>query len=70
VNCVSILRDECSSSTGTCQTSSGDGNQLRFVNAEEFTDVAVEEDPTPSTSAVIQRETAVGFASVCVQHYA
>jgi hypothetical protein len=49
---MAILRDEL----GSCQTSSGDGNQFLFVNAEDFTDIEVEEDP--STCAVMKPETA------------
>ena len=60
-NCMAILRDECGSCTGTCQTSSGDGNQFLFVNVEEFVDIEVEEDP--STSAVIKPEPAVSCVS-------
>ena len=62
-NCMGVLRDECGSCTGTCQTLPGDGNQFLFVNAEEFTDIKVEEDPKPITSAVIQPEPAVSCVS-------
>jgi len=62
-NCMAILRDEL----GSYQTSSGDGNQFLFVNAEEFTDIEVEEDP--STSAVIKPEPAVSCVSVYVALY-
>jgi translation elongation factor P/translation initiation factor 5A len=54
---MTILRDEL----GSCQTSSGDGNQFLFVNVEEFTDIEVEEDP--STSVVIKPEPAVSCVS-------
>ena len=64
-NYMAVLQDKCGSYTGTCQTSSGDGNQSCFVNAEGFTDIEVEEDPRPSTSAVIQTEPAVSCVSVC-----
>ena len=63
-NCMAVLRDECGSRTDTCQTSSGDGNQFLFVNAEDFMDIEVEEDPKPSTSAVIKPEPVVSFVSV------
>lgn len=59
-NCMAILRDELRS----CQRSSRDGNQFLFVNAEEFTDIEVEEDPKPITSAVIKPEPAVSCVSV------
>ena len=52
-----MLRDELRS----CQTSSGDGNQFLFVNAEEFTDIEVEEHP--STSAFIKPESVVSCVS-------
>jgi len=55
---MAILRDEL----GSCQTSSGDGNQFLFVNAEDFTDIEVEEDP--STCAVMKPETAVSCVSI------
>jgi translation elongation factor P/translation initiation factor 5A len=60
---MAVLRDECGSCTGTYQTLSGDGNQFLFVNAEEFTDIEVEEDPKPTTSAVIHPEPAVSCVS-------
>jgi len=69
-NCMGVLRDECGSCAGTCQTLSGDGNQFLFVNAEESMDIRVEEDSKPITSAVIQPEPAVSCVSVCVQRYA
>jgi hypothetical protein len=69
-NCVAVLRNECDLCTDTCQTSSGDGNQFLFVNAEEFRDIEVEEDPKPSTSSVIKPEAVVSCVPVCVRHYA
>jgi len=56
-NCMAVMLDECGSCTGMCQTSSGDGNQSCFVNAEGFMDI-VEEEPRPSTFAVMQPEPA------------
>jgi len=54
---MAILRDEL----GSCQTLSGDGNQFLFVNADDFTDIEMEEDP--STSTVIKPEPAVSCVS-------
>jgi len=52
-NSRGVLQDECGSCIGTCQTLCGD----------EFTDIKVEEDPKPSTSASIQHEPVVSCVS-------
>jgi hypothetical protein len=61
-NCTANLRDESGLFSGTCSTSSEDGNQFIFVKVEEASvefEPEVKEDPWPSTSEIIQPEPAV-----------
>jgi hypothetical protein len=59
-NCMDILKSEPGSRIGTCQMSSGDGNQVVGIK--------VEEDPWPAKSTGIKAEHAVSL-SVYIQGY-
>jgi len=64
---LQICVDIHGSCTETCATLSGNGNQFLFVNIDEVADIKVEEDPEPTTSALIKTEPAVSlFVYVCV----
>jgi ferredoxin len=62
-NCV----DMCGSCTERCATLSGNGNQFLFVNIDEVADIKVEEDPEPTTSALIKNEPTV--SCLCMSVY-
>jgi hypothetical protein len=61
-NCV----DTQGSCTETCAALSGHGNQFLFVNIDEVTDIKVEEDPEPTTSALSKTGPAVSCLCVSV----
>ena len=64
-NCVDILRSEPGPCTGTCQVSSGDGNQVIGKKVPESAYMKVEDDPGPTAPTGIEIESAVSLC-VCV----
>jgi hypothetical protein len=63
--CMNMLKSELGSHTETCLTSSGDGNHVFGIKAEEVADIKEEDDPGPTTSAAIKTEPVVSWY-VCV----
>jgi hypothetical protein len=69
-NCMDILKSELTPSTGKCQISIDDRNQVVDKNIEEVPDVKVEQDPGPAMSMGINSEPSVSCMSVCIEVYA
>jgi hypothetical protein len=61
---MEILQSEPDPCTGTCLTSSDDGNQVVGIKVEEVADLILEEDPGPTTSPLIKTEQSVRCVSV------
>jgi hypothetical protein len=59
--CMNMLKIELGSHTETCLTSSGDGNHVFGIKAEEVADIKEEDDPGPTTSAAIKTEPVVSW---------
>jgi hypothetical protein len=60
-NCLDVLRGENESCVETCSQSSGDGQQLVFVNVYDDAVIKWQEDPEPTTSTAMNNDPLVSY---------